>query len=156
MQILLNLISIFAFVMSLITWIVSAIHHSIKMKFKIRDFDQPRKTAVQLCLLIQNNSSLPITISGISIIEAGQEYPCRMLSTPIVTDSGVDVVFSTPLPLNLVGRQGTLAFFEFLGYQGTPLALGKKVELRIYTNRASLNRSLTLYQEPGLLRIDSF
>lgn len=152
MDLLLNIISVLAFVMTSITWIVGYFSRRLKISVEIKDHAKRRKV-VQFYLYLQNKSSSPVTISGISILDNAVKYPCEYYPKIIRTRNN-DVVIQTPyLPVNLAAHQGACYAFEFLNCQDIELVPGKTVELEIYTNRKPLTKSLVLPPEGNILHL---
>lgn len=151
MQNFLNLLSIIAFVMSLITWICTAINKSIRLSFEIKDQAKRHGSIVQLFLYIQNNSGRSVTISGLSIVTSSKKYPCDFLSKTIRTRDEQVIVQTANLPVNFAPYQGMCLAFEFLDCQDIELTPGKTIDLEFYTNRQVLKRSLILCPEDHVL-----
>lgn len=151
MQNFLNFISIAAFIMSLTTWIMTAIQQSIRISVEVKDYSKPYGKIIQLYLYIQNNSKKPFTISGISLIHDKRKYPCKLLPSSIIEKG--DIKIYTPLfPINFAAYQGVLLPFEFLDCSDIPLGPNKKIEIEICTNLKVIKRFLTLDQPDYLLR----
>ena len=152
MNLILDIISILAFVMSLITWIYNFLNHRINAEIEIKDFAKYRDI-VQLYLYIQNNCSSPFTISGVSIISDSNNHPCELLPKIIRTHND-EVVIRTPyFPVNFSAHQGQCLALEFLHCPDIELTSGKTVELEIYTNRKILKKSLTVPQPDLILHL---
>lgn len=152
MDLALGIISILAFVMSLITWILNFISHRINAEMKIKDFVKHRDV-VQLYLYIQNNSGSPFTISGVSIVSNSGKHPCEPLSKIIRTRND-EVVIRTPyFPVNFSAYQGQCLALEFLHCPDIVLTPGKTVDLEIYTNRKILKKSLAVPQPDLILHL---
>ena len=152
MNLILDIISILAFVMTLITWIYNFLNRRINAEVKIKDFAK-RWDVVQLYLYIQNNSSSPFTISGVSVISNQDKHPCESLPKIIRTRND-EVVIRTPyFPVNFSAHQGQCLALEFLHCPDIELAPGKTVELEIYTNRKTLKKSLTVPQPDRILHL---
>ena len=150
MEWLLDIISILAFFMSLITWISNYLSHRVIMSFEIKDHAK-RQNVVQLYLYIQNDSDSPITISGISILNDSQKHPCEYFPK-IIREHNHEVIIQTPyFPLNFAAHQAACFAFEFLACQDIELVPGKTLDLEIYTNRKILSKSLVLPPEDNIL-----
>lgn len=122
----------------------------VRLEMKIVDFVQ-HGDIVQLFVEIQNQSSLPICISSISIVEASRKYRCELLQKKI--RSSGDLLYRTPLfPLNIPPRTGVLYYFEFLDAPDMLLIPGKSLALSFDTNRRKIERSLVLPQAAHYLR----
>lgn len=153
MQLFLNILTILAFIMSAITWIVTALRHSIFLTVELKDYAKWFNNVVQLFLYIQNNSASPITVSGISILYDGKKFPCELVPKKLRTEDGI-VTRSTPMfPLNFAGLQGTMYFFEFVNCPDIELAQGKTIDFEIYTNRGRLKKSVTLGPQDRYFRL---
>lgn len=152
MQNFINALSILAFIMTSISYILAIYNKSIRLSVSVKDYAKKFLDIVQLYLMFQNNSSKPITVSGISIIDNGAEHHCELVPKLIMTIRD-DVVRSTPqFPINLGPYQGLLLPFEFLNCPNIELAPDKKVELRIYTNLKPLTKSVVLGKQLYYLR----
>lgn len=118
---------------------ISLFRQKKKINVKIIDYSDYMYT-VQLLLLIENQSSLPLVISSISISSDNKNFiPCELIPKKIF--KGIN---SSKFPINLQGYQGHQDFFEFLNFQDTPLKEGKNLVLQIYTNRGMITQSLIL------------
>ena len=143
MDLFLSITSILAFIMSSITWIFNFLAHRINADIEIKDYAKQRGS-VQLYLYIQNNSSYPFTISGVSIISVSSKHPCEQLPK-IIRKQNDEVVIRTPyFPVNFSAHQGQCLALEFLHCPDIELTSGRTVELEIYTNRRILKKSLTV------------
>lgn len=152
MQNILNIISILAFIMTSITWICTAINHSIKFSVEVKDYAK-HGSVVQFYLYMQNNSGKPITISGLSIAYQNQQFPCKMIPS-VIRYRDQEPLITTPfLPVNFAPHQGSCYAFEFLHCPDIELAPGKTVEFEIYTNLKVLKRFVTLGNTDGILHL---
>ena len=152
MNLILDIISILAFIMTLITWIYNFLNRRINAEIEIKDFAK-RRDIVQLYLYIQNNSGSPFTISGISIISDSDKHPCEPLPKIIRTHNN-EVIIRTPyFPVNFSAHQGQCLALEFLHCPDIELAPDKTVDLEIYTNRKILRKSLTVPQPDRILHL---
>lgn len=149
---LIDLISIIAFIMSSLTWIVSAYQHSIRLSIKCIDYRVLKGSILQMFLYIQNNSSRPITITGLALRIDNQLYPCELLSKIIRKENGNVTRYTPNFPLNLSDQQGVMYFFEFLNCQEIVSSLDKTVEIQIYSNRGHLDKYLSPVQSCLLFR----
>lgn len=147
------LLSLLAFIMSSITWIVHAFQHSTRFTVKVIDFIVRPNNVVQFFMYFQNNSLLPITVSGISYIESDKKYPCELTPKTLRTVNGV-VTRSTPaFPLNFAPSQGSMYFLEFINCPGNSLDPDKMADFEIYTNRGRLNKSAVLVVHDHIFRL---
>ena len=152
MDLILDIVSILAFIMTLITWIYNFLNRRINAEIEIKDFAK-HWDVVQLYLYIQNNSSSPFTISGVSVISNSDKHPCESLPKIIRTRND-EVVIRTPyFHVNFSAHQGQCLALEFLHCPDIELAPGKTVELEIYTNRKILRKSLTAPQPDRILHL---
>ena len=136
--------------------ICSGIHacfsRRIQLSVSVKDWNKPTPKVAHLFLLIQNNSSKPTIISGISILKTSQEYYCRLDSKKIITDHDVIIRATPQFPLNLFPHQGVLFAFEFLDCPDIELTENKTVDLQIYTNQKAIRKSVTLPKQSHYLR----
>lgn len=147
------ILSVLAFIMSFVTWVVHAFQHSTRLSIKNIDYRVWPGDIVQLFVYIQNNSVAPITISGLSILESGRKFPCELVSKKIRSENGI-VTRSTPnFPLNFSSSQGSMYFLEFVHCPGIALAPNKTVAFEIYTNRGCLKKFSVPGQQGRLFRL---
>lgn len=146
------LLSLLAFIMSSITWVVHAFQHSTHFSVQVIDF-VAYSDNILFFLYFQNNSSSPITVSGISYITPDKKYPCELVPKVLRTEHGI-VTRSTPnFPLNFAPSQGAMYFIDFRYCPGNSLDPDKMVDFEIYTNRGRLNKSVALASREHLLRL---
>lgn len=146
MQIFLNTLTIFAFLMSTVTWFLTAYNRSIRTEIRILDYKQHLGCINQFYVYVQNNSEKAFTISGASLVIDGEKYPCELV-TKLIRTTNV-LTLSTPnFPLNFAPLQGRMEFFEFLNCPNIELVPDKTIEIEFYTNRKVLKRFLKLPQQ---------
>lgn len=150
-QLVINVLSIAAFVMSAFLSINKFVSQRKNIKIVIYDYAQPLGV-VQFFIHFQNMASSNISIQSVSIIENGREYPCELIPKKI-RGSGSDVLKSTEFPVFLCQDQGYLCFLEFVSCQDIQLVPGKTVDLRIYSNHGPIDRSVTLGNTSHYLHI---
>ena len=150
-QLVINVLSITAFVMSAFLSVSKFLSARRNIKIVIYDYSQPLGT-VQFFIHFQNMASSNVSIQSISIIENEREYPCELIPKKI-RGSDSELLKSTDFPIFLCPDQGYLCFLEFVSCRDIQLVPGKKVDLRIYSNRGPINRSVTLGNTSHYLHI---
>ena len=141
-QYIYNILSILAFLMSSFLFICRLIASRKDISIKVIDY-ATRSSVAQLFILFQNNSSTSITIHSLSIFVDGKEYFCDLVPKPVYKNEFR--FLQTPMfPLNLSPKEGVLHFLEFLLFQDNQLSPGKKVVVKICTNRGPLSKSVVL------------
>ena len=152
MQHILNTISVVAFIMSTISWILAIFNNSIKLSLEVWDYSQ-RFNVIQLYIYFQNNSGKYLTITGVSIIENQIKRPCKLIPSTIRTKNNKPFIETPYLPVNLSPHQGVCFAFEFLNCSDIALSPGKNLALEIYTNRKALKRSVILGNKDHILNL---
>lgn len=150
-QLVINVLSIMAFVMSAFLSVSKFLSARRNIKIVIYDYSQPLGT-VQFFIHFQNMASSNVSIQSISIIENEREYPCELIPKKI-RGSDSELLKSTDFPIFLCPDQGYLCSLEFVSCRDIQLVPGKKVDLRIYSNRGLINRSVTLGNTSHYLHI---
>ena len=150
-QLIINVLSIAAFLMSAFLSISKFVSQRRNIKIVIYDYAQPLGT-VQFFIHFQNMASSNISIQSISIIENEREYPCELIPKKI-RGAGSELLKSAGFPIFLCQDQGYLCFLEFVSCQDIQLAPGKTVALRIYSNHGPIDRSVTLGNTSHYLHI---
>lgn len=147
MQFVLNILTILAFVMSLATWITEAVRRKRKVSLTIFDYRYwPVHSVVQFFMTIQNDSSIPICITAISLECDGKLFACE-LEPKRIKGSDENPVKTPTFPINISPRQGMGCYLEFVYAPNIPLADGKKVDFLIDSNRGELRKSVFLGPE---------
>ena len=150
-QLLINVLSIMAFVMSAFLSVSKFLSECQNISVIIHDYSQPLGT-VQFFIHFQNMASSNISIHSVSIIENSHEYPCELIPKKI-REFDSEMLKSTEFPIFLCPDQGYLCFLEFVSCQNIQLVPGKTVVLRIYSNRGQINRSVILGNTSHYLHI---
>lgn len=150
-QLVINVLSIMAFAMSAFLSVSKFLSARRNIKIVIYDYSQPLGT-VQFFIHFQNMASSNVSIQSVSIIENEREYPCELIPKKI-RGSDSELLKSTDFPIFLCPDQGYLCFLEFVSCRDIQLVPGKKVDLRIYSNRGPISRSVTLDNTSHYLHI---
>ena len=129
-QLLINVLSIMAFVMSAVLSVSKFLSERKNINVIIHDYSQPLGT-VQFFIHFQNMASSNISIHSVSIIENSHEYPCELIPKKI-REFDSEMLKSTEFPIFLCPDQ---------------------VVLRIYSNRGQINRSVILGNTSHYLHI---
>lgn len=154
MQTLLNILTVFAFIMSTLTWIIGGLSRSVRISLEILDYRTYQKSC-KVYVRISNNSSFPIIVQSISIIDERGEHFCYLQPKLSRHEGSLDF-YTAEFPLNfspVQGRQEYIEFRDFPDSEPIQLVEGKTVEFRIYTNRWAIKRAETLGKESHYLHI---
>lgn len=140
-QIIFNLLSIFGFLMSGILFLQKIYKQKKDVSLRIYDYSQ-QGDIIQLYMLIQNNSSRPITVQHIALV-SDSSFTCELIEKKIVWHGDL-LFYSSPFPISLHPYGGDLRFFEFVDCVGIQTSPGKTLDFQIQTNLGPINKSLTL------------
>ncbi len=146
MQIILNIISVLAFVMSAATWIFTIIKNRKNLSIEIIDYRNYAKSA-HFYICVTNNSQTPISITSINIPNISScilEPKIVKEFTDTTAKTTTDKIKTPAFPINLQGKEGLNCYLQFPDFQKTSLFQGKKVDFEIYTNRGLINKSIIL------------
>ena len=124
-QLVINVLSIMAFVMSAFLSVSKFLSARRNIKIVIYDYSQPLGT-VQFFIHFQNMASSNVSIQSISIIENEREYPCELIPKKI-RGSDSELLKSTDFPILLCPDQGYLCFLEFVSCRDIQLVPGKRL-----------------------------
>jgi len=148
MQFVLNIISLLAFIMSTTSWVLTFVQRRIKIFFQVIDYCQ-HNNACQFYVMIQNNSSLPLSIPYICI----NDKMCQLEPVVVRIENHTEK-FSTPqFPLNIAPKAGVNAYLEFRGCGGISLGEGKNLDFQIHTNYRQLRKSVSLGEKSHYVNI---
>lgn len=154
MHLFLDTLTILAFLMTSITWIIGAISRSIRIDFDVLDH-RTYTSSCKIYVRLTNKSLVPITIYSISLVENGCEHFCFL--QPKLSRQVENLLYYTAeFPINLVAHQGGQYYVEYCNFPNDePIQLieGKTVAFRIYTSRSVITRSVTLGKPDYYLRI---
>lgn len=122
------------------------------VEVEIFDYSSHWGRIAQLFIHFQNQSRSPICIVSVSLLFNGKEVCCELVPKKIRLEG--DELLKTPMfPLNLLGKQGSLCFLEFVGFEHIELVPGSNLVLLINTNRGQIRKSVTLSNTSRYLHI---
>lgn len=141
-DLILNLMTIFSFIVSAILGTIQIIQSRKRIKIELVDYSKVWNV-VQLYLFIENNSNKPISISSIHLSQSNKTIRCELLPKKIIKKD--EFLITTPtFPLNLNPQESSAYFLEFLDCKDIELKKGNLLSLSIYTNRGKVSINLFL------------
>lgn len=135
-NLILDLMTIFSFIVSAILGTIQIIQSRRKVKIEVIDYEKIWGVA-QFFVFIHNPSNKPISISSICICHFDKEIRCELIPKKILKID--DRIITTPVfPLNLNPQESLSYFLEFLDCEDISLKKENLLSLAIYTNRGKI------------------
>ncbi len=139
---LLALVSVLAFIMSSLTWIMAFVRQRKRVSIKANVYEL-RVDVHIFHLSIENKSRLPIAISLISVSDARIRLECDIVPAMVyskairVKDEIVEQrkYDSFSFPINIPALASVSGFLVFRDIQPNPKAFSTEVTFRLFSNR---------------------
>lgn len=145
MNIVLDIISVLAFLMSSIIWIINIYQRCVNIEFKVLDFDK-RENGVLFFVSVINKADNSCSISSIQIMHKGNWITCELLPMSVHSFKG-QKYYSAQMPVNLPPRGGQSFYIFFQGMSDAPLNPGYMADYQIHTNRNPILKTETLPEQ---------
>ena len=140
-------IALLSFAMSAATWARDLWLRRNRIDLTVIDYKVHRGICVQFYLRFHNRSSLPASISHVSVLCDGIKLSCDLDQKLIRVTKAGQKLYSPSFPLNLPPRAFTASYLEFLTHQDMQLAPGKTVEIQVHTSRGTITKQQILPSE---------
>lgn len=139
-------VALSGFLMSAATWGRDFWMRRNRIGLSVIDYKQYPKT-VQFFLLFHNHSSMPASISRISIAENGKWIDCDLEPKRIKTTSSGYEARTPCFPVNLPPTAFAAHYIEFTVSLNSPLVPGKTVAFQIRSSRGTIEKLITLGEQ---------
>lgn len=138
------IVALLSFVMSAATWGRDLWLRRNRIDLAVIDFTAYRGKCVQFYLRLHNRSTIPASVSHISVTIDGVTLECELDQKLIRITKAGHHLHSPAFPLNLPPRAFTAVYLEFLTPQDMQLAPGKTVVFEVHTSRGTIAKTIPL------------
>lgn len=137
-------IAVAGFIMSLLSCCRDFFLRRNRIEMTVLDYVKHPSGVIQFLCLFQNKSSIPASVSNVSINTQGRKYDCEF-EPKLVKGIEGKILISTPaFPLSLSPIAFSSYYFEFLGAQDISLTPGTTLIFQIHTSRGVLTKLVVL------------
>lgn len=136
-------IAVAGFIMSAATWLRELWMRGNRLTVSVLDYSWPLNT-VHFFVLLQNNSTLPASISKISVRLDGASFDCELEPKKIKEIPAAGLITTPHFPISVAPISFYSAYLEFVGAPDMRLSPGKRVDFEIHTSRGTVSQSVVL------------
>lgn len=137
-------IALLGLLMSAATWLRELLLRRNRISLSVIDFCSYGRKCVQFYLRFHNRSSLPASVSHVTVRIDGAELVCELDQKRIRETSAGYRVDSPAFPLSLPPMSFSAYYLEFLTVQDIPLAAGKTVAFEVHASRGTVAQTISL------------
>lgn len=145
------LIAIASFLMSAISWGRELWFRRNRVDLSVIDYCSYSRTCVQFYLRFHNRSTLPASVSCVTVRIGDTELVCELDQKHIRSTPAGHMLESPAFPLSLPPVAFSAHYLEFLTDQDIPLTAGTQVVFVIHTSRGEIVQETELPSEAHYL-----